>query len=637
MSLRKAFDSGRNLQWLHKRGDELEQETIYQLIERQAKYSSDSIAIIALDRQPLTFGHLHQHLQTVTRQLNELGIGRNDRVAVVLPNGPEMAVAFLAVAAAATSAPLNPAYSTPEFNFYLADLGIKALVTTAGMGSLALEVAQTRGIPVIELTPVIHGPAGIFALAGDHQPLTSQPGFTQVDDVALVLHTSGTTSRPKMVPLSHGNLCASASHICRTLQLTAQDRCLNIMPLFHIHGLLAATLSSIAAGASLVCTPGFYATRFFDWMAAYCPTWYTAVPTMHQAILSRAPENQHIIKKNSLRFIRSCSSPLAPQVMAELEQTFGVPAIEAYGMTEASHQIASNPLPPQPRKQGSIGIPAGPEVAIMAGDGAELLRAGEVGEIVIRGPNVSRGYFNNPEANAKGFTKGWFRTGDQGYVDNDGYFFITGRLKEIINRGGEKISPREVDEVLLDHPGVAQALAFSIPNKALGEEVAAVVVLRDPTVTEAELFRFADSRLTYFKVPRRIVILDEIPKGPTGKLQRIGLAEKLGLTQESAGPTSEPQEFVAPATLVEEVLAELWCGVLKIPEASVNQRFLDLGGDSILAAQLVSRARHRFAIELSLIDFLHAGTILDQAAIVEMKLIEEMGDLPENEEPKLSE
>jgi acyl-CoA synthetase (AMP-forming)/AMP-acid ligase II/acyl carrier protein len=615
----------------------LEAETINQLIEYQAKYSSDSIAILALDRQPLEFGQLYQFLQTTAGQLNGLGIGRNDRVAIVLPNGPEMAVAFLAVTAAATCAPLNPAYTAPEFDFYLADLEIKALLTVADTGSLAIEVAQTRGIPVIELTPVTAGPAGTFKLTGDRRPLTAQPGFAQGGDVALMLHTSGTTSRPKMVPLSHSNLCASARHICETLQLTEADRCLNIMPLFHIHGLLAATLSSLAAGASLVCTPGFYATHFFDWMAAYRPTWYTAVPTMHQAILSWAFENQHIIEKNPLRFIRSCSSSLAPQVMAELERTFGVPVIEAYGMTEASHQITSNPLPPQPRKQGSVGIPAGPEVAIMAENGEELLRVGEVGEIVIRGLNVTRGYVNNPEANAKGYTKGWFRTGDQGYMDEDGYVFIQGRLKEIINRGGEKISPREVEEELLGHPAVVQALVFAIPDEALGEEVAAVVVLADPAVSEVDLRRFVAVRLSYFKVPRRIDILEEIPLGPTGKLQRLGMAEKLGLTQKSARTIPETQELVPPSTLVEEVLAELWCEVLKISQVGVNQFFVDLGGDSILAAQLVSRVRQRFGVELSLVHFLQAGTIMDQAPIVESKLLEEMEDLAEPEEPTVSE
>jgi acyl-CoA synthetase (AMP-forming)/AMP-acid ligase II len=348
--------------------------------------------------------------------------------------------------------------------------------------------------------------------------------------VALVLHTSGTTSRPKIVPLTARNISASAQSIAATLALTPADRCLNIMPLFHIHGLIAATLASMAAGAYIACTPGFNAMRFFGWMEAVRPTWYTAVPTMHQAILSRAARNREIIAATPLRFVRSSSASLPVPVLRELEETFGCPVIEAYGMTEASHQMASNPLPPAPRKPGTVGIAAGPEVAVMSEDG-RLLPAGETGEIVIRGENVTRGYQNNPKANAENFTHGWFRTGDQGVMDAEGYLTISGRLKEIINRGGEKVSPREVDDVLMEHPAVGQAVTFALPHAKLGEEVAAVIVLRDGAQVEArELREFAAKHLAPFKVPREILFRDEIPKGATGKLQRIGLAEKLGLT-----------------------------------------------------------------------------------------------------------
>jgi acyl-CoA synthetase (AMP-forming)/AMP-acid ligase II len=345
-----------------------------------------------------------------------------------------------------------------------------------------------------------------------------------------VLHTSGTTSRPKIVPLRHINVTASAYHIGATLRLTPDDVCLNIMPLFHIHGLIAATLSSLAAGASVFCTPGFNAFRFFAWFQEARPTWYTAVPTMHQAILGLAGRHEAAIKASRLRFIRSSSSSLPPQVMEALEQAFGVPVIEAYGMTEAAHQMASNPLPPGKRYPGSVGIAAGPEIAIMD-DAGKLLPAGALGEVVIRGRNVTAGYENNPEANAKAFTNGWFRTGDQGVLDEQGYLRLTGRLKELINRGGEKISPIEVDVVLMDHPAVAQCLTFALPHPMLGEEVACAVVLAEgASAQDHELRSFAAERLAQFKVPRKFVFLNEIPKGATGKLQRIGLAEKLGLT-----------------------------------------------------------------------------------------------------------
>ena len=501
-------------------------QTIHAILQAGA---DDAPALSAPGRPPLTYGALRALARSTLDRLNRLGIGRGDRVAIVLPNGPEMAAAFVAIGTAATTAPLNPAYRAEEFAFYLSDLKARALVVEAGSDSPAVAVAGEQGIPVLTLEPDAAGGAGGFRLGGDPIGRAARPGLAEASDTALVLHTSGTTSRPKIVPLSQANVAASAAHIRDSLALTPGDRCLNIMPLFHIHGLIAAVLSSLAAGSSIVCTPGFNALKVFQWFDEATPSWYTAVPTMHQAILDRAPRNAEIVARMALRFVRSSSSSLPPQVMAALEETFGCPVIEAYGMTEAAHQMASNPLPPGARKPGSVGLAAGPEVAVMAADGA-LLDAGEVGEIVIRGPNVTAGYENNEAANAEAFAHGWFHTGDQGVIDGDGYLRITGRLKEIINRGGEKISPREVDEVLMDHPAVAQVVTFALPHPKLGEEVAAAVVLREgQAATDRDLRDFAAARLADFKVPRRLVFLEEIPKGATGKLQRIGLAQKLGL------------------------------------------------------------------------------------------------------------
>ncbi|RUW37977.1 acyl--CoA ligase, partial [Mesorhizobium sp. M1E.F.Ca.ET.041.01.1.1] len=457
------------------------------------------------------------------------GIGRGDRVAIVLPNGPEMATAFITVAAAASTAPLNPAYRADELDFYLSDIGVKAILVGKDERGPSVEVAERLGIPVLRLVVPVGAPAGVFIIEGDPVGPPVESALAEDSDTALLLHTSGTTSRPKLVPLSHANLAASAAHIGATLSLTPADRCLNIMPLFHIHGLIAAVLSSLAAGGSVFCTPGFNALRFFQWLSEAKPNWYTAVPTMHQAILPRAARNPEQLAEAKLRFIRSSSASLPAQVMAELEATFGCPVIESYGMTEASHQMASNRLPPGQRKPGSVGAAAGPEVAVMAPDG-RLLKAGEVGEIVIRGPNVTAGYEKNADANASAFAHGWFHTGDQGVLDEDNYLRVTGRLKEIINRGGEKISPLEVDGVLMDHPAVAQVVTFAMPHDKLGEEVAAAVVLREgQSASEADIRGFASTRLADFKVPRKVLILDEIPKGATGKLQRIGLAAKLGL------------------------------------------------------------------------------------------------------------
>ncbi len=500
--------------------------TLHNMVALQTPTSTAMMAPASL---PLTYGALTQLIANTTSALNAMGIGRGDRVGIVLPNCPEMATAFVAVASACTAAPLNMAYRADEFEFYLSDLKAKALIVAVGSDTPAIAIAAKLGVAVIYLTALPEHGAGNFELASSLAGLAISPGPAQADDVALILHTSGTTSRPKIVPLSHRNVCASARNISATLRLTAADRELHVMPLFHIHGLIAGVLAPMAVGSQIFCTPGFNALKFFSWMKECKPTWYTAVPTMHQTILARAANNMDVIEANPLRFIRSSSSSMPPQVIAELERVFKAPLIESYGMTEAAHQMASSPLPPALRIPGSVGIAAGPEVAIMDNAG-NLLAAGEIGEIVIRGENVTLGYENNEKANAEGFTNGWFRTGDQGTMTVAGYLTLTGRLKEIINRGGEKISPREVDEVLMDHPAVAQVVTFGMPHDKLGEEVAAAVVLRDgKTATDQEIRAFAATKLADFKVPRKIIIMDEIPKGATGKLQRIGLAQKLGL------------------------------------------------------------------------------------------------------------
>jgi oxalate---CoA ligase len=505
-------------------------QTVYDVARAGA---ADAPAIGAPGRPWLTYAGLAKLVDDTLSTLNGVGIGRGDRVAMVVPNGPEMAASFIAVAAGCSSAPLNPAYRADEFEFYLDDLKPKAVVVQQGMDSPVRAVAGKVGVPIVELVPTADGPAGAFTLdVSTLKPATAaKPGPSQGAEIALVLHTSGTTARPKIVPLSAANLAASARHIAAALALTPADRCLNIMPLFHIHGLIAAVLSSLGAGASVSCTPGFNALRFFAWLEEVKPTWYTAVPTMHQTILARLGRNTETAKAARLRLIRSSSASLPPQVMTELESAFGCPVIESYGMTEASHQMASNALPPGKRKPGAVGLPAGPKVAIMD-EAGNFLPQGAIGEVVIQGPNVTAGYDNNPDANLKAFADGWFRTGDQGRFDEDGFLFLTGRLKEIINRGGEKISPIEVDTILMDHPAVEQVVTFAIPHAKLGEEVGAVVVLRSgQEATERDLRDFVAKRAADFKVPRKIVFVTEIPKGATGKLQRIGLAQKLGLAE----------------------------------------------------------------------------------------------------------
>jgi oxalate---CoA ligase len=492
------------------------------LLDLLAAGAEGQPALVAPGRPALSYAALRANVVALAAQLQGLGLGRGDRIALAMGNGPEMAIAFLAAATAATAAPLNPKYRSEEFAFYYEDTQAKALIVAPGEAELA-RAALAPGMQLIEATAQADG-----SLALNPEPSVLGAGdFARPDDVAMILHTSGTTSRPKRVPIRHCNLATSAANIIATYALTAEDRALCVMPLFHIHGIVASLLSTLAAGGTVICPPGFDGLKFWNWVEEFRPTWYSAVPTMHQMLLTRAGRNAAIIRAHPFRFIRSSSAPLPPVVMERLEASFDAPVLESYGMTEASHQMSSNPLPPAPRKAGSVGVGVGVEVAIMDEAGL-LLPQGAKGEVVVRGGNVVDGYENNPEANAAAFSNGWFRTGDQGYLDGDGYLCLTGRLKELINRGGEKISPLEIDDVLLRHPAVAEALSFAVPHKTLGEEVHAAVVLKD-AASERELREHCAQALADFKVPRQIHVLEALPRGATGKLQRISMAQTLGL------------------------------------------------------------------------------------------------------------
>ena len=464
---------------------------------------------------PLTYRGLTSLCGRTVAALNGLGVGRDDRVAIVLPNGPEMATAFVCVGAGATTAPLNPAYRAEELEFYLTDLKAKALVVQAGADTPARAVAKKLGVPVVELTPHREEGAGAFTL----RAMEAMGG--------LLLHTSGTTSRPKLVPLSHANLAASARHIGSALALTPSDRCLNIMPLFHIHGLIAAVLSSLSAGGERVLHAGLQRAEVLR-LAGRGDADLVHGGADHASGDPRACPPQS-------RGGGGGPSAAHPLVV-------GLAAAAGDGGAGGDLPLPGDRVIRHDRSRPSDGLQPAAAARAQArqcrprcrtrgrdhGSGRRL-PAGRYGEIVIRGPNVTAGYENNPEANRTAFAHGWFHTGDQGTMDADGYVRVTGRLKEIINRGGEKISPLEVDEVLMDHPAVAQVVTFAMPHDKLGEEVAAAVVLREGmTAAERELRDFAAGRLADFKVPRKIVILTEIPKGATGKLQRIGLAQKGG-------------------------------------------------------------------------------------------------------------
>ena len=472
----------------------------------------------------ITYDSLRRQVRAAAEVFAGAGIRRDDRIALSLPNGPAVIVGFLAASAAATAAPLNPAYRYEEFCFYLEDTNARVLVLPPDGAEEARRAAAQRNIPVLTAETSASGEVRILGGAGAAPAATPDP-----EDIALILHTSGSTGRPKRVPLRQVNLALSARNIVKTYQLTPDDVSLCLMPLFHVHGLVASTLSTLLSGGTIAVPARFNPLSFWRTVRDSWATWYSAVPTIHQLILARAGNAAKSGGAESLRFVRSCSAPLPVEMAGRLENLFHAPVLEAYGMTEASHQMASNPLPPLARKFGTVGPATGIEIASM-NDAGDLLSPGSKGEVVIRGPSVIQAYENNPEANAKSFVNGWFRTGDEGIIDNEGYLRLTGRIKELINRGGEKIAPREIDEVLLTHPAAGEAVCFGVPHPTWGEEVAAAVVLREPA-TEAELIAYCRDRLSDFKCPKKIYIVDSIPRTATGKVQRLNVAAALAGTR----------------------------------------------------------------------------------------------------------
>jgi len=468
----------------------------------------------------VTYDSLRHQVLAMADALASAGIRRGDAVAIALPNGLPAIVSVLAASIAGTAAPLNPAYPYEEFLFFLADTKARVLLCPPVGAEFARSAAADRKIPVVSVEMSEQGnvyakdaPSGVFA---------TEPS---ADDIALILHTSGSTGRPKRVPLRHFNLAVSSANIANTYALSEADVALCIMPLFHIHGLIGSTMATLLSGGAVVVPTKFNALSFWRTVKEHGVTWYSGVPTMHQLLLTRTHHKP--VEAASLRFIRSCSAPLSPELIHKIENLFGVPFVEAYGMTEAAHQMTSNPLPPRHRKAGSVGVGTGLRISIMDKDGNHL-GINQRGEIVIQGANVFKGYENDPEANARAFMDGWFRTGDQGLLDADCYLHLTGRIKDIIIRGGENIAPHEVDEILLRHPLVAAAVTFGYAHPTLGEEVAAAVVLHEPHgTTESALMKHCRESLAEYKCPKKIFLVKSIPTTATGKIRRRAVAAAL--------------------------------------------------------------------------------------------------------------
>ncbi len=581
--------------------------SVFRALYARASEAPQAIALSAMGHSALSYGELASQLDTLAHDIQLAGHQQGQAIATLTPNGPDAAVAILGSMLVGPCAPLSSTLSAAETLDLVERMNVDVIVTAVGWTSPALEAVRAAGISVVEMQN-----------ADENRVRGSRPSMPDADAVALLLSTSGTTARAKIVPLTHANLHTSAANISSWLGLDAADRCLNVLPLFHVHGLVSNVLATLITGGEVVCAPGFEAGTFFETLWRSQATWFSAVPTIHQAIVERArrvPGDAAGVQQSPLRFIRSASAPLPEAVAGQLESLFGVPLIEVYGMTEAAGQITSSPMSPGARRSGTVGGAAGPDVAVVDALGHDVPR-GTTGEIVVRGGNVIQAYADSAD-NLDGFFGDWLRTGDLGVLHGDGFLSVTGRLKDAINRGGETINPQEIDAALLRHPSVGAAVTFAVPDRRLGEQVAAAVVLHGDVEPDA-LRRFVAETLSMAKVPRRIVVLDALPMGKTGKVKRNGMAELLGLCDLDDGAPADDVGHGNSRT--QQRLTAFWCEVLNVSHVRPNDRFLDLGGDSLSALRLLSIVNDTFGVRVPLLDFFDCPTLVEQAALVDAAL-----------------
>jgi len=563
--------------------------TLFEFLSKSAANHPGAAAICALDRSPLSHAALAAQIRSIGATLEGIGIGSRDRVAVVMPDGPQMAVLCLGVCCSAACAPLNPANTRPEFEYLLDSLGCTLLVVESGSNSVAIDAARTVGVRIAESISKDDCPAGTITLrmtpsqskAPWKHPLNPALRTLTSSSIAFILQTSGSTAQPKTVPLTHANVIASAANVAQSLSLTSTDRCLAALPLYHIGGLVDLLVAPLSVGGSVIGASDKSFETFSACVRQCAPTWYQGVPAMLNDIADNADGDNACFGLHGLRFVRSVSAPLPEPIRKRFEKRFGVPVIEMYGMTETTGLIASEALPPAPHRPGSVGRVHGPKVIILDEDG-NAAAPGKRGEVMVCGDTVTSGYEGTADTDETSFFGAWFRTGDEGYFDEGGFLFLTGRIKDIINRGGEKISSRQLDEVALDHPGVRDAACFPIPHPSLGEQVAIAVVAKE-ALTTSEITHWFEQRVSPYKVPRVVRLMEALPRTAGGKLQR----QKLSEAYAERADHSEDKVFVAPKSQLAKEIAEIWEKVLGISPIGLHDDFFDLGGDSLKAATFV--------------------------------------------------
>lgn len=600
-----------------------------EMLAHRANVAPEAEAVAAPGRRALDYAGLMDQVNRVVAGLRGQDIGPADRVAIALPQGPECLTACLAVAAGAIAVPINPAVTLAACERIFDEVGPVALLALEGVESTTRKVAVAQGIRVVDIRSCRDLPAGRFEWPGAEVVVGDSVSLGGADDIALMLGTSGTTSRPKFVALKHRHVCSAAANTSTALALGPNDRCLDLAVLFHAHGLVAGAVSTLRSGGCVVCPPEFTVDAFFDWLDECRPTWITGVPTVYQAILRETANHPDLVARARLRLIRSASAYLPDATRRELERVFRTVVVEGYGLTEAM-QLTNTPLDQTRRKIGSLGVTGSSEVAIMAPDG-RLLPPGERGEIVARGPVVVSSYWSRPDADAEAFHNGWFCTGDIGHLDADGHLFLTGRLKDQINQGGEKVAPEDVDAALLSHPAVAQALAFGMPHPTLGEAVAAAVVLHPGGSVDAEALRsHAAERLAEYQVPQQVFIVPALPASSIGKLLRRDLANRLDLV--AVRPPHVPARDDLECRMV-----KVWESLLGKVPVGINDNFFALGGDSLLAARMLARLGRDLGLELPLgfvfrhptiAEMRHALPVVSSRGPEEIKALPREGPLP---------